>query len=234
MQYGLCIIHNREIKMLDEFKTKKDMALGRLTHAIQTGQYKPGDRLRQNELAKNFGLSSTPVREALLELQSIGLVTYEAHRGVRVASLDIGRIKRVYTARHIVERETARLAFPNITPLLIGALDSLIDEMDACLSTSDFDGLISADVAFHLTMLEASGNEFLVKSATDLWNSFPKYFTWNIGNRLEESMQEHRAMVNALRARDEKQFAYEIERHIQHSCDVMIEHLSSTAPKSPN
>jgi DNA-binding GntR family transcriptional regulator len=220
--------------VLDDFKTKKDVAVDRLRHAIQVGQYKPGDRLRQNDLAKDLGLSSTPVREALLQLQSMGLVIHEAHRGVRVAALDVERIRRVYTARHMVERETARLAFPNISPKRINTLDSLIREMDVCRSTSDFAGLISADEAFHLTILEASGNEFLVKAVTDLWNSFPKYLIWNIGNRLQESMQEHRAMVRALRARDKKKFTHEIEHHIQHSCEVLTEHLASTAAQAPN
>jgi DNA-binding GntR family transcriptional regulator len=207
--------------VLDDFKTKKDVAVDRLRHAIQVGQYKPGDRLRQNDLAKDLGLSSTPVREALLQLQSMGLVIHEAHRGVRVAALDVERIRRVYTARHMVERETARLAFPNISPKRINTLDSLIREMDVCRSTSDFAGLISADEAFHLTIL-------------DLWNSFPKYLIWNIGNRLQESMQEHRAMVRALRARDKKKFTHEIEHHIQHSCEVLTEHLASTAAQAPN
>jgi DNA-binding GntR family transcriptional regulator len=212
--------------MLDEFKTKKDVAVDRLRYAIQSGQLKPGDRLRQNDLARDLGLSSTPVREALQELQSMGLVVYEAHRGVRVASLDAERVRRVYTARHIVERETARLAFPNITSKLIDELDVLISKMEACQSRSDFEGLATVDTEFHLSMLEASGNEFLVRSVTELWNSFPKYLIWSIGDRLEGSMREHRAMVRALRARDEKKFAYEIERHIRHSGEVLIRHLS--------
>lgn len=212
--------------MLDEFRTKKDVAVDRLRHAIQFGHYKPGDRLRQNDLARDLGLSSTPIREALLELQAMGLVTYEAHRGVRVATLQIDRIRRVYTARNIVERETARLAFPHISPALVDKLDDLLRRMEACQTASDFEGLAVTDEVFHLTMLEASSNEFLVKAVKDLWNSFPRYFIWNIGNRLEQSMDEHRAMVSALRARNEEQFAYEIERHITHSRDVMIEHLS--------
>lgn len=212
--------------MSDEFKTKKEVALSRLKYAIQSGRLKPGDRLRQNDLAKELGLSSTPVREALQELQSLGLLVHEPHRGMRVAALEVERITRVYAARQIIEGETARLAFPNINADLIQQLDAFIQSMEACQLASDYEGLSKADMSFHLTMLEASDNEFLVKAATDLWNSFPKYLIWGLEGRLEDSMREHRAMVSALKAGNGKQFVHEIAHHIQHSGNVLIRYVA--------
>jgi DNA-binding GntR family transcriptional regulator len=218
----------------DHFKTKKDVAVERLRHAIQAGHYESGDRLRQNDLAKDFGLSSTPIREALLELQSMGLVTHEAHRGVRVAPLDVERIGRIYTARLIVERETARLAFPHVTADLLDRLDELVRQMKACVAASELGPLIFLDETFHFTMLEASGNEFLVKAAKDLWNTFPRYLIWNIGNRLDESMNEHGAMVSALRTHDKEQYLHYIEHHIQQSQKVFTEHLLNSGNTTAN
>ena len=97
-----------------EFHTKKQIATDRLRHAIRIGRYPPGAPLRQNDIASDLGLSSTPVREALSELSDSGLVVYEQHRGSRVSTLDLDRIEQAYAARRIIEKESAKLAFKKI------------------------------------------------------------------------------------------------------------------------
>ena len=219
-------MHNVEDEMAADFQTKKDLALARLRNAIQTGQYKPGERLRQNDLARELGLSSTPVREALLHLLSTGLLTAEAHRGVQVADLNLERIQRIYTARNILERETAKMAFAHITPLRVTELQSLADQMQRVDFDRGLAELVALDEAFHMLIFEASGNEFMIKAVRDTWDAIPKYLVWNVSkSRLKDAMVEHLAIVGALRAREKADFIGAVDLHVRNSRDTMVDFI---------
>src|SRR5213078_4614356 len=78
------------------FRTKREVALDSLQNAIRLGHYSPGQPLRQFQLVKDLGLGSTPVREAVLELLARGILVQESHRSVRVAELDLDRLRNIY------------------------------------------------------------------------------------------------------------------------------------------
>ena len=86
-----------------------------MLQAIRVGRYRPGDRLRQNEITHDLSLSNTPVREALTDLVGSGLVTYEQHCGVRVREVESEQVRQVYEAQKLIEYEISRLAFRDMT-----------------------------------------------------------------------------------------------------------------------
>lgn len=211
--------------MTAKFQTKKQLATEKLRHAIRSGRYEPGQPLKQNDIASDLGLSSTPVREALTELGVSGLVVYEQHRGNRVTTLDLDRIEQVYTARKILERETAKLALPNLDKAAVLELEQLGDEMKLHRKYERFEELAVTDEAFHKRIFEGSNNDYLLAAINNLWNSFPRYFMWNIDRRIDQSMQEHDAMIDALKTGDEDAFLNTVSDHLDHSLTSIRNHM---------
>lgn len=207
------------------FRTKRQIATETLRHAIRMGRYAPGEALRQNELAAELGLSSTPVREALSELATDGLVVHREHRGNEVAALDGERVAQIYTARRIIETETARLAFARDDGDMLDDLKARLAEMAEAAASGDDDSLVRADEAFHLRLYEAADNPYLLAAIRTLWNSFPRYFLWTIEDRIARSAEEHRAIVTALETRDEAAFLTAVAAHLDNSLDTISRHL---------
>ncbi|MBN3562670.1 GntR family transcriptional regulator [Aliamphritea spongicola] len=207
------------------FQTKRQLATEELRHAIRIGRYEPGQALRQNDVAADLGLSSTPVREAFSELTAAGLVNYEQHRGARVATMDVERIKQIYTARKIIETQTSKLAFEHITEAEVDELHLLAERMAVYAKAGRFEELVKVDEEFHLLIFAASRNEYLVAAVRNLWNSFPRYFMWNIGERIDEAVAEHRRMIELLYARDEAGFLATVSEHLDHSLETILSRI---------
>src|SRR5207245_2058263 len=89
------------------FRTKREVAIDTLREAISSGRYVSGQSLRQVQLVQDLGLGSTPVREAVLELLGRGVLVQESHRTVRVAELDLNRLRNIYRVRALLETEAA-------------------------------------------------------------------------------------------------------------------------------
>jgi DNA-binding GntR family transcriptional regulator len=213
--------------MTVEYLSKKDLAKQRVLHGIRVGRYKPGQRLLQNEIAEDLGLSSTPVREALTDLMSSGLLVHETHRGMRVAALDAARMCDIYVARKAIERETMRLALEHVDDEMLATLRSLMDRMRRHQRSKRFDLLMTADELFHLTIFEASHNPYLIAAIRNLWDSFPRYVIWNIADRVANSMAEHEVIVAALEARDARALAAAADRHLDNSLATILRHIES-------
>src|SRR5258708_39112884 len=96
-------------------RTKRDAVVDTLREAIRSGRYAPGQSLRQVQLVQDLGLSSTPAREAVLELLARGVLVQESHRSVRVAELDLDRLRDIYRVRALLETEAARLGIAKIS-----------------------------------------------------------------------------------------------------------------------
>jgi DNA-binding GntR family transcriptional regulator len=213
--------------MTVEYLSKKDLAKQRVLHGIRVGRYKPGQRLLQNEIAGDLGLSSTPVREALTELMSSGLLVHETHRGMRVASLDAVRMREIYVARKAIERETIRLALDHVDDDTLSTLRSLMRKMRRHQSSHHYELLMTADELFHLTIFEASHNPYLIAAIRNLWDAFPRYLIWNIRDRVAQSMAEHEAIFAALEARDPRALIAATDRHLDNSLATILCHIES-------
>lgn len=208
------------------FTTKKALAKERLLQAIRAGRYRPGERLRQNQIARDLGLSSTPVREALTDLVGSGLVTYEQHCGVRVAEVEPERVSQVYRARMLIEGEIAKLAFDHMGEGDHDKLSGLVDEMDAHRKAGRIEALMAADEQFHLTILEACGNPYLVGATHQLWDGFPRYFVWLSEERMAASMGEHRRMVEALVEGNKATFLKVFAEHLENSLALVLAYVA--------
>ena len=137
-----------------------------LLERIIAGAYAAGDRLVELQLAREFGTSQAPVREALRDLETAGLVTIRPRRGSFVNDYHARTQHEIYTVRGALEEAAMRLAMPSLRRDA-SALASHLDGMRQAAAESDVEGLIQHSVGFHRVVMRASGNELLLR----MWES---------------------------------------------------------------
>jgi DNA-binding GntR family transcriptional regulator len=174
-----------------------------LRTAILRGEYLPGARIRQEDVAQRFGASRVPVREAFRTLEADGLVTLVANTGARVSRLSLAECDEVYQTRERVEPLLLRYAMPGITAELIDRLDSLAARMQA---TTDVEEFMQLDRDFHLGMYAPAETAVLGDLVGRLWNTTQHYrraFTMLLDEHSKRVVHdEHHMLVAALRDGD--------------------------------
>lgn len=130
------------------------------------GQFLPGQRLKEQDLAEHFHVSRLPIREALTELTSQGVLDYAPRRGARLLQIDGFKLRKVLEVRERLEALALRTALPmfRTEPESLGPLDHAIERMASASASGDAVGIAKADMAFHRALCVASGNEVLVKA----------------------------------------------------------------------
>jgi DNA-binding GntR family transcriptional regulator len=170
--------------------------------AIDGGELPGGSRLIETELAERFGVSRTPVREALKRLEAQGVAATEGRRLV-VASLDHDQLGELYEVRGVVEGLAARLAARHAAPEEIAVLRGMVEADRALIDQPG--GLARANKRFHRQMHRASHNRYLNRMLQDMRRSLALLSTTSLSvpGRGEASIAEHDAIIRAIETRDE-------------------------------
>jgi DNA-binding GntR family transcriptional regulator len=213
----------------------------RLQAAILDGSYPPGTHLLQDELCTRFGVSRTPVREALRKLQAQHLVVVVPNRGAKVRVPSRDELIEVYTVRAELEGFASELAAGLAGPETFTALDTAqarIDEAVAQLEEWKFEPdeepafhrrLASANEDFHGAIHRAARNHRLQRIIEDLEGFFPKDYVWRAMRSSEElrelHSQEHWRIRDAVQAGAGKQARREMSRHILHARTTLLGYL---------
>jgi DNA-binding GntR family transcriptional regulator len=173
-----------------------------LCEALKAGAYRAGDRLREEEVAQRLKVSRTPVREALGRLAARGFVTPAGGRGLIVRSLDIGEVLELYTMREILEGAAARLAAEHASRPEIDALTDI--EQAFAEHSDDAAEMAELNRAFHEAICRAARNRYLDGASRELqdWIALLGPTTFSVAGRPSTSRREHRAIINAIAARD--------------------------------
>lgn len=143
-----------------------DRVYAALRERISDGDLVRGTKLRQEALAEELGVSRTPLREALRRLAAEGLVEFHPNRGAHVTEISTEDVRSAYEARLIVEPGAARIAATRRTP---DHLDALRRAVEAQRAATDQLASYAASRAFHLALVRASGNDYLIRLAETLW-----------------------------------------------------------------
>ena len=188
-------------------------AYGLILEAIDIGHYKPGDRLVESELAERFGVSRTPIREALQRLETQSMLVRDG-RSLIVASLDHNELAELYVVRAELEGLAARLAARHATAEEVKVLGDMV-EGDRAL-VDDPAALSRANRRFHRQIHLASHNRFLIQQLDLVHRSMALLATTSLAaeGRGEAALAEHQAIVDALAARDELGAGEALRRHI--------------------
>lgn len=187
--------------MKDAKPPQKD-AYTSILEAIDVGIYRPGDRLVESDLADRFGMSRTPIREALQRLETQSLLARDG-RSLIVASLDHNQMAELYVVRTELEGLAARLAARHATEEEVQVLRDMVEDDKALLD--DPSALARANRRFHKQIHLASHNRFLVQQLDLVHRSMALMATTSLAaqGRGEIALAEHKAIVDAISARDE-------------------------------
>lgn len=197
----------------------KDLLLER----ILGGQYKPGDRLVELQIAQELGTSQAPVREALRDLESLRFVESQPFRGTRVRSISKDELIEIYPVRAALEEVAARAAAVRLN----GQVAALQAELDAMLRAAAGDDRLDQvhhDVEFHRLIVEACGNQTLI----DVWKSLriearTLITTLKTGADLHQIAEMHRPVLDALAARDPERAGKAMRCHLEYFGELLRE-----------
>jgi DNA-binding GntR family transcriptional regulator len=192
-----------------------------ILEAIDSGLYRPGDRLVESELADRFGVSRTPVREALQRLETQSMLARDG-RSLVVASLDHNQLAELYVVRAELEGLAARLAAKHASPEEVRVLQGMIEEDRVHLG--DPPALSRANRRFHKQIHLASHNRYLVQQLDLVHRSMALLATTSLAaeGRGEAALAEHSAIVAAIAAGDEDAAQQALRAHISKAFETRL------------
>lgn len=173
-----------------------------LRRRIINGDYRPGERLREERLAADFGVSRNPVREALRVVEAEGFVRVEPRRGAVVAHPDEAALDDLFGVRAMLEPRTARLAAARASDSEIAGLRDILTASRDAADAGDYVRLAEFNSRFHLRIAELSGNRWLHTFATAVYNHVQWVFRQGASRRATHSWAEHVCVLEALEAHD--------------------------------
>jgi DNA-binding GntR family transcriptional regulator len=210
------------------FRTKRELAIGTLREAIQSGRYAPGQQLRQTQLMAELGLGSTPARDAVLELLARGVLVQESHHSVRVAELDLPRLRHVYHVRCLLETEAAQLGTTKLSDAGLAAMKAQLRRMEAGKRAGDVTEAARADLQFRRTLYAAADNPILLDFIDQAWLSFPFSILYGIPGRLAQSIKEHHQILDAVGRRDPIEAGRCLRQHLLGALEVLEDHVTGS------
>jgi DNA-binding GntR family transcriptional regulator len=204
------------------------MHLG-LRRAIITGQLRPGDRLVEGRLAKQWGFSKSPTREALKALEHDGLVTVIPRRGYVVSPITIKAVRDLLNLRTVLERETAWLAASVCSAQDQSALMELVGHPYVRGDLGSYDRFLQENKTFHLAVARLAGNDRIVALLGHLLDELERLFRLglDISDSAEAMIREHEELVTVIGAHDQERarqlMAEQIGRAQQILLDAILE-----------
>ena len=190
-----------------------------LRGAIVSGEMRPGELYSAAGLAERFGISATPVREAMLDLGKQGLVEVVRNKGYRVTVLSEADLDQITQIRQLLEPTATAEAVPHVTDEELVALRGLAAAIVDAAAEGDLVSYINADREFHLRLLAAAGNPRLVRIVDDLRAQTRLYGLSALvaSGRLVDSAQEHVEMCDLIAAGDAKKLKKLMTTHLGHT-----------------
>jgi DNA-binding GntR family transcriptional regulator len=192
------------------------------------GEFRPRERLTERELAAQFHVSRTPIREALHKLQSLGMVRVIPNRGATVTDFSPEDIESLYLVRLKNEQLAARLTCTRITPDQIEQMEGINQELVEAVKANDYPLMILKDQEFHSALIRFCGNPFLVKVVEDLRHqSYPfSYYYWKGEKYTEPSISQHEKILGALRSRNVEILDALMESQLNNAKDRYLKYLA--------
>lgn len=207
----------------------RDQVLTELRRRIVDGEYPPGERLTEDRLAADFGVSRNPVREALRIVQSDGLVTLTPRRGAVVATPSAAGVADLFAVRSSLETVAARMAAERATAEDIADLRALLDQARTATDVDDLSAVAELNSALHLRVIAISGNRWLSSIAASLYLHVHWVFRVRAAERAPHSWQEHIRLVDAIELGDPDAAETAAAAHVAAAAAAALGELSSSS-----
>lgn len=220
--------------MIQTPPTKAEMALQVLRERILSGEFPVGLRLRIQDLTAEFGMSSTPIREALRLLQADRLVAYRPHQGAIVTGLPLDSVEEIYRLRVLLEPLAVRLAVPVITRDRLIEIESAHQLLIDAIKLGRVAKLAELNRLFHWALYESADAPMCIHFIGQLWDAFPWRTIWSVAGRAERAAVEHEAVMVPLRDGDAVAAAQAMRLHVEGSQALMVAAASSALRSDPS
>lgn len=195
---------------MEPFKTLKDHVYDYISDEIRNNNIKPNEKISEKRICESLNVSRTPVREALIELASDGILEREPRKGFIVKRVSLGKIKETYAILGVLEGLATKLSVDNLTTKDIDELEMLIGKIDRSIEQKNFNDYYKLQLKFHTIIINASQNLELIKVIQNLKKSFIKQ-TYNMEHSNKEIVKilkttndEHRKIVELIKAKDKE------------------------------
>jgi DNA-binding GntR family transcriptional regulator len=188
-----------------------------LERLILSGELPPGDRINEIHLARRFGTSRGPIREATRSLEAKGLVQVVRNRGVFIRRLSIDEALEIYDLRAALFGLAGRLLAGRMTDQLLAKLTDLLSKMDEAAARADFETYYPLNLAFHDLIVTSAGNATLVAKYKSFVNLLHLFRARSLvqGGGLAVSNREHAEIVAALASGDDERAHEACRRHVE-------------------
>lgn len=207
--------------------TKTALAVQALRQAILRGDIRADMPLTVSRIAVQLGMSQTPVREAMRTLQAEGLLQHEPHHSVSVMRYSAKDIHDIFQLRADLEAQATRTAARHLSADDFAALEQGQRDMREAAKRNDIDRLNQLNSQWHLQIYNAADNRVLLDVVQHLWKKFMFEVNWLLPGHAERSLDQHAAILEALRARDGKHAEALMREHIRTGEESSLRHLES-------
>ena len=226
--------HLEQIR-LDSDKPLRELVFENIRQAIVKGIFAPGERLMEIQLADDLGVSRTPVREAIRKLELEGFVVMIPRRGTYVANLSIKDINDVYEIRISLDVLAAGLAAERIEPEELEELNRLLLEISEAARTGPMDKIVRLDTAFHDVLYKASRNDRLRNIINNLREQITgiRGTSMRYPGRLADTLEEHRALVDSIAARDSERAQAAARIHLENAEHTLLKAMAEEQQAKP-
>lgn len=218
------------LRQLDGAPSLREQVAGALRAALIAGEMRPGVVYSAPMLAQQFGVSATPVREAMIDLVQQGVVEPVRNKGFRVTELSDGELDEITELRGLLEVATLGRLAPVVTADQVARMRPVAEEIVAAMARKDLVAYVQADLDFHLTILGWAGNRLLVELVRDLRLRSRLYGLAGLAQSggAMESAREHHLILDALASGDPARAEAAMRQHLSH-----VRGIWASRPEAP-
>lgn len=207
-----------------EYKPLGTVVADHIRNAILNGEFQPGERLNQEKIAQDLGVSRMPVREAFRLLEAEGLINVIPHRGAHVVSLSLEEMEDVYCVRMLLESAAAKMAIPKVTEGDIDRLADILRECEEATRAEDYARLYDLNDEFHRVLYLISGRKLLCEMIDKLRTDsrrFRRFYLKGWRGSLQ-ALKDHHEILDAVRAGAAAEAEDLIIRHLEQTQKALL------------
>lgn len=203
-----------------------EIAYAYIKSKIQDGTFRPAQRLVEAQLVEDIGVSRNTVKKALMLLSREGLITIEDNKGATIRSLDLGEVSEYYEIRIALEKIIVQHAANNITESDLDEMAALLEKMQSLSALKDFDTYSECNRQFHNIIYKAAQKPIITDIIQNIKTQLKRFQikTMLVPGRADRSLEEHRAILDALRNHDAVVAEKMIVSHVSHVIETIVEY----------
>ena len=213
---------------LDTYQPLREAVCESLRNAIKSGILAPGERLMEVQLADELGISRTPIREAIRKLEQEGYVIMLPRRGTYVSSVSVHDVQEIFEIRSALESLSIGLAARRIESNELDQLQQLLAVTEKYIELNDIDNIVKTDIEFHGLLYSVSRNDrlgIIINNLKEQLSRFRK-LSMSYPGRLQDTLEEHREMVEAIANGDVEAARDAAERHMEKAEETLLKAMS--------